>query len=152
MKAISLWQPWASLWARGRKRNETRSWYTKHRGLLLIHASKTMCTDVDEQLRAICEAEFGSRWMTSLPLGALIGSCDVVKCLPTESVIVDAIERAQGNFDRGRFAWEAASAREFATPLPYRGRQQLFDVPDAEVAEALGIIVSAADPAQAKLL
>ena len=40
IKAISLWQPWASLIALGGKKIETRSWPTKYRGPLAIHASK----------------------------------------------------------------------------------------------------------------
>lgn len=39
MKAISLWQPWASLVALGVKTIETRSWSTKYRGPLTIHAA-----------------------------------------------------------------------------------------------------------------
>ena len=41
MKAISLWQPWASAIAIGEKTIETRSWWTPHRGALAIHAAKT---------------------------------------------------------------------------------------------------------------
>ncbi len=40
MKALSLHQPWASLIAEGVKTIETRSWATKYRGPLGIHASK----------------------------------------------------------------------------------------------------------------
>ncbi|TRU31740.1 MAG: ASCH domain-containing protein [Microcystis aeruginosa Ma_QC_B_20070730_S2] len=40
MKAISLWQPWASLVANGLKLYETRGWPTKYRGVLAIHAAK----------------------------------------------------------------------------------------------------------------
>jgi len=36
LKALSLWQPWASLMALGVKRIETRSWQTQHRGPLII--------------------------------------------------------------------------------------------------------------------
>ena len=32
MKAISLWQPWASAVSVGSKRIETRHWSTNHRG------------------------------------------------------------------------------------------------------------------------
>ena len=39
MKAITLWQPWASLIAVGAKRIETRSWSTNYRGPLAVHAS-----------------------------------------------------------------------------------------------------------------
>ena len=40
MKAITIWQPWASLLASGRKRYETRSWATTYRGPIAIHAAK----------------------------------------------------------------------------------------------------------------
>ncbi|MXY46612.1 MAG: ASCH domain-containing protein [Chloroflexi bacterium] len=39
MKALSLRQPWASLIADGRKTIETRTWRTRYRGALAIHAS-----------------------------------------------------------------------------------------------------------------
>jgi hypothetical protein len=40
VKALTLWQPWASLVALGVKSIETRSWSTSYRGPLAIHASK----------------------------------------------------------------------------------------------------------------
>lgn len=40
MKAISLWQPWASLIAAGVKSIETRGWPTNYRGQIAIHAAK----------------------------------------------------------------------------------------------------------------
>lgn len=39
MKALTIWQPWASLIARGVKQYETRSWPTKYRGPIAIHAA-----------------------------------------------------------------------------------------------------------------
>lgn len=39
MKVLSIQQPWASLIVQGHKRIETRSWNTKYRGDILIHAS-----------------------------------------------------------------------------------------------------------------
>lgn len=40
MKAISLWQPWATLFATEIKKYETRSWATNYRGPIAIHAAK----------------------------------------------------------------------------------------------------------------
>lgn len=40
MKALSLWQPWATLIALGVKTIETRDWSTGYRGPLAIHATK----------------------------------------------------------------------------------------------------------------
>jgi len=48
MKAITLWQPWASLIACGAKKYETRSWYTNYRGKIAIHASKKKPPRQDE--------------------------------------------------------------------------------------------------------
>lgn len=39
MKAITIWQPWASLIATGEKVYETRGWPTKYRGSIAIHAA-----------------------------------------------------------------------------------------------------------------
>ncbi len=40
MKAITIWQPWASLIACGAKKFETRSWATNYRGPIAIHVAK----------------------------------------------------------------------------------------------------------------
>ncbi len=37
-----MWQPWASAIAYGTKRIENRTWPTDHRGLVLIHAGRTL--------------------------------------------------------------------------------------------------------------
>src|SRR3546814_21127441 len=48
VKAISLWQPWASAIALGHKSIETRHWPTKYRGELAIHAAKRFGPDERE--------------------------------------------------------------------------------------------------------
>ena len=40
MKVLTIKQPWATLIMQGDKRFEFRSWQTKYRGELLIHAGK----------------------------------------------------------------------------------------------------------------
>jgi activating signal cointegrator 1 len=54
MKAITIIQPWATLIALGEKKFETRSWATKHRGPLAIHAGKKIDKEVcqHEEIRA----------------------------------------------------------------------------------------------------
>ena len=39
MKAITIWQPWATLLPLGVKLYETRSWATSYRGPIAIHAA-----------------------------------------------------------------------------------------------------------------
>ncbi|NLE60710.1 MAG: ASCH domain-containing protein, partial [Planctomycetes bacterium] len=51
MKALSLWEPWASLMRCGAKTIETRSWYTSYRGPLLICGAKRWSDEQDAILR-----------------------------------------------------------------------------------------------------
>jgi hypothetical protein len=137
MKAISLWQPWASLWCSPRKVHETRHWPCRHRGWLLVHAAKHFEKDFGpaDPLRLILLDEFGPNWATDLPTGALIGMVNVVDCQPTQTFLGDSAasddDRECGNFTLGRFAWKRDRFRLFDRPMPYRGRQGIFVVPDA---------------------
>jgi hypothetical protein len=146
MKAISLWQPWASLWLTV-KRHETRARPLSHRGWLLVHATKHIAHDLDPALADIVDSEFGSHWGMDLPRGALIGIVKIVGCKPVEQVYpggaVPGMVGCQlddftcGNFAAGRFAIERREVKVFRAPIPFRGQQTLFDVPFELVREAL---------------
>jgi hypothetical protein len=41
---------------------------------------------------------------------------------------------ACGDFSEGRFGWHRGSYCQFPEPIPYRGRQTLFNVPEDVVA------------------
>lgn len=147
MKAISLWQPWATLMAIGAKKNETRHWPTYWRGPLVLHAAKRFGPDE----RDICDdvpfrevlASAGILRPSDLPLGALVGVVRVVYCTKTETFGADlfehgrlsAQEHAFGNYGPGRWAWITEGAKRFAVPIPWKGKQGFFDVPD-DVTEA----------------
>lgn len=60
MKALTLWQPWASLIAVGAKTIETRSWSTTYRGPLAIHAAAT--TKGFDTLPGDCEGTTEGGW------------------------------------------------------------------------------------------
>jgi hypothetical protein len=144
MKAISLWQPWASLWCSPRKVHETRRWRCRHRGWLLVHAAKRFAkgSELDDPLRLILDDEFGGNWAKDLPTGALIGMVNVVDCQPTQTLFGDAvasdIDRICGDFAPGRFAWKRDEFRLFDQPIPYRGAQGIFNVPDDLIAVSGG--------------
>ena len=137
MKAISLWQPWASLWVSGIKIHETRHWSTKHRGWLAVHAAKKIEHDVSDRLMEILDGEFGPHWGMELPRGAIVGRVQIVACKPTDTLFVLGCKGQMqkddyecGNFAHGRFAWEAQTFEKFPTPIPYRGAQGVFMVAD----------------------
>ncbi len=136
VQTISLWQPWASLWTAGRKTYETRHWSTRVRGLLRVHAAQKFVVNLPLELEAICADEFGRDWAVELPRGCLIGTVNVVDCIPTEGLAVSAEELAQGDFGPGRFAWQAVPVQVFRQPIPWRGSQAFFRTPAAIVAPA----------------
>lgn len=129
MKAVSLWQPWASAIALGLKTIETRGWYTAYRGPLAIHAAKRWTMDQRAFFMRYCT----TGWPDPLPLGSIVAVCVLQDCRPTRDLIVDATQqdREWGNFDTGRYGWVLTDVVRLEKPIPYRGAQQLFDVPDS---------------------
>jgi hypothetical protein len=155
VRAISLWQPWASAVVLGSKTIETRHWSTPYRGPLVIHAAKRKVIselreyDFDNAMLGALSSEdadfrvYGCSLADRLPFGAIVGTVDVVNCLPVEKISSFVLfdpsgddpfqwcERDLGNFGAGRFGWILRNPRRFKTPIPYRGRQSFFDVPDS---------------------
>lgn len=137
MKALSIWQPWASAIAVGVKRFETRGWSTPHCGLLAIHAAKR-CTEAErEDFNELIEDSLASRLafgdalsldFDTLPFGQVVAVGELSRCLPTEECEPSALEQLWGNFSGGRYGWEFARVWRLAQPVPWRGLQSLFDV------------------------
>lgn len=138
MKAISLWQPWASAIVWGYKSVETRGWSTRHRGPLLIHAGAKM----DFRLRFIInELDIDGTLPRGIykPLGCIVGAVDLINVSPVE-LIRDGLserERNLGDYTDDRYGWMFKSIRRFVEPIPYKAIQGLFNVPDALVAAAM---------------
>lgn len=131
MKAISLWQPWASLWVLGFKIHETRHWPTNVRGAVAVHAAKRWTRETVELLHT---EPFRSALMPyinngspCLPVGAFVGVVNIVDCKPVEQVALTDPDASFGDFSPGRFAWRAG---EFWTisPLPAKGRQGFWEI------------------------
>src|SRR5438552_907079 len=80
MKCLSLRQPWAWLLVNGHKDIENRTWKTKHRGPLLIHAGLRPATD-DEQIRKDVWRRFRVRIPQKLPTGGIVGKVTVTDCV-----------------------------------------------------------------------
>jgi len=131
MKAISLWQPWASLMAHGRKTIETRSWKTSYRGPLLIHAAQRPMEMIHSE--AVCDFDDLGVNLTELPYGCLVCQVDLVDVKLILNGWVGR-ETSHSNFTSGRWAWITENLEIFE-PIPYKGRQGLFNVPE----ELLGL-------------
>ncbi len=89
MKALSIKQPWASLIAHGIKDIENRTWATKYRGTIYIHASSkpsfnnltlNLTHDQIDQIVLDDVLQLDSRHL-SYPKSAIIGKVDIVDCV-----------------------------------------------------------------------
>ena len=136
MKAVTLWQPFASYVVDGLKRYETRSWYCGHKGLLAIHAAKRPA------VRGFDLPELGYE----APLGAILGVAVMDACIPTvdwyemRETLTDE-ERAVGDFSPGRYAWRFPEAFKLDEPIPYSGAQGIWTVEDPAVNLVLNRLV-----------
>jgi hypothetical protein len=153
VKCISLWQPWATLVAIGAKSIETRDWPTTYSGRLAIHAAKRWTPeqrDVCWEAHAYAVALKGfadASGEVKLPLGAIVCTCRLVECIQVTSaeqrhyarrngrgqvtLPPDAPERSFGDYSPGRWAWLLADVEPLPEPVPFKGAQGFFDVPDA---------------------
>lgn len=139
MKALTICQPYAHLIMLPddddrAKRVENRTWPTTYRGPLLIHAGKSrawLCADY-----SIPEAD--------MAFGAIVGVCQLAGCV----ISSDGRELAAAyrkwpwlmvhEHAEPGYCWLVLrECRRFQEPIPYRGQQGLFDVPDEVVAEAI---------------
>jgi len=137
MKVLSIQQPWASLIMAGVKHAETRSWSTLHRGELGIHSSASIAgymRNIYEEDSLFCALlkDIGVlKWpdIFKLPLGKLLGTVNLINCVSTTSGdhYWSTVERALGDFSRGRFAWLFDKERTvYAQPIPLRGSLSLW--------------------------
>ncbi len=134
MKAITLWQPWASLLAKGPKKYETRSWKTKHRGWIAIHAALRFdrlvmdaCARFNEELE-----EMGYRvGYVRPPLGAVVAVAKLIHCGETSrssDFIPDLVEvLPYGDYSPGRFIWVFSEIIPVEPAIPAIGGQSVWN-------------------------
>lgn len=134
MKAISLWQPWASAIALGHKSIETRGWPTRHRGPIAIHAAKRWTAE-EKEIARMFEARYGMTGLADPPRGCIVAVATLVSVRPTEHLVdeISEIEEMLGNYGPGRYGWMLEGVRKLDDPVPWRGMQGLFEVPDSEI-------------------
>lgn len=156
MKAISLWQPWASAIALGVKKIETRSWKTRELGEIAICSAQKRTPELAEIFKELLEAHaaarrafedlvgldnlgaFGRVPFDSLPFGKVVAVADLNMVGDVEFFDLDKVseqEKAFGDYSAARCLWFFKSVKRLATPVPVIGRQQMFNLPaDVEVA------------------
>jgi len=127
MKALSLYEPGATLIALGKKRYETRSWSTTYRGPLLICASLKR-PPIAKIIGILYRARIS---LNELSPGRAVALVDLVHVYRTDDLHYGQFgenEEFYGDLSPGRYAWQLKNVRRFVNPPLIRGKQGLFDV------------------------
>jgi hypothetical protein len=152
MRAITLWQPWA--WFIfvilkfmkkdiPAKRVETRSWPTKVRGRIAIHAAKykmlapAIYQEIERLLKlsgndtAASQLRYLERGIPVDQFGSIIGTVEIIDCVPIEALYGTAydtpIERALGDWSPGRYGWILSDPIVFKKSVPTKGSQGFWN-------------------------
>jgi predicted transcriptional regulator len=162
MKALSIKQPWASLIAHGIKNIENRTWKTKFRGRIYIHASsirvksdilenyisEEMYLDYAKKLRDKGVKERTADFLYSQPLSAIIGEVDIVDCVINHPSIW--AEKTEGVTDsntdefipkinpKPMYNWVLANAFLYENPILNVKGKLSFWQPDIDIVECIG--------------
>lgn len=150
MKALTICQPYAHLIVLPddddrAKRVENRRWPTSYRGPLLIHAGKSRnWLDLDE---SETRDEQYNLSLADMAFGAIVGTARLVGCVELVQ-FPSGIKRvpewalrhwpwlAGHQHTEGPFCFVLAECRAFETPIPYKGAQGFFNVPDEVIEQA----------------
>lgn len=140
-RAISLTQPWATLMAIDAKRIETRSWATKYRGWIAIHAAKGFPSDC----RRLCSRDpFATALVRAviddaepLPRGKVLAVAELYDCIATQDLVAAFNATPQirgpewdfGNYSAGRFGFITRGVRRLREPIPVKGSLGIWRLP-----------------------
>lgn len=140
LKVLTLWQPWASLFAHQLKRYETRPKPTSFRGRYLIHAAKSfnrICKDAcNQEFFAEGLNSIGMNNFSDIPTGAIVGAFTIDNCLKIDEFYFEdensrkninpnrltKREVAFGDWRHGRCAWVGSDFKT-SDPIPYTNGQ-----------------------------
>ena len=126
MKAVTIWQPYAVAIRLGLKHYETRSWSTKYRGPIVIHAAQKQPTNREKELiekYKISDAD--------LAFGVPIVICELEDCIPITEKFIKQQYKTEldfGDWQIGRFAWKLKIVKVLVKQKNIRGQQGLWNI------------------------
>ncbi|WP_234265088.1 ASCH domain-containing protein [Hydrogenophaga sp. NFH-34] len=134
MKALSIHQPYPHLIVRGEKRVENRTWATRYRGRLAIHASKNR-TMLDPG-----EADRYAAIGDPLVFGAVVAVCELVDVVHVRDVYAGVYDEvypwlSDHPHTVGPYCWVLDNVQRIV-PIPFIGSQGLWSFPDDLIARS----------------
>ena len=125
MKVLSIKEPWASLIMNGTKKIETRSWKTKYRGEIYIHASLSKAKITKSEVYELIKD-------MNFKCGYIICKCNLVDCIYMTNEYVNDMktnhyeEYICGHYEVGRYAWIVEDVKVIE-PIEAKGKLGLWN-------------------------
>ena len=124
MKALTIKQPWATLIMQGDKRFEFRSWQTKYRGDLLIHAGKGIDKEAMKRLAKYLPEE--------LPYGKILGKVKLVDCIKMSPEFKQLLLKENSDIYikssfQENYGWQLEDVHVFDEPIDAKGHLSLWE-------------------------
>lgn len=122
MKVISIIEPWASLIKEQIKYIETRSWQTKYRGKIYIHASLKKVSKKDERVKHLVSLLQDQ----DFKYGHIIAEATLVDCVYMDEDFLNKIKENEteyicGEYSLGRYAWIFKDIKPLSSPIKAKG-------------------------------
>ncbi len=124
MKVLTIKQPWATLIMQGDKRFEFRSWKTKYRGDLLIHAGKGIDKEAMKRLAKYLPEK--------LEYGKILGKVKLVDCIEKSPEFKELLLKenkdiyTKSSFQEN-YGWQVTDVEVFEKPIEVKGQLGLWN-------------------------
>ena len=128
MKALTIKEPWASLIVNGYKKYEFRSWKTKYRGKILIHAGMSLEKDAAKRF---------SEYNLEYYKGAIIGEATITDCILVDTKFNEELRKinplvyARSNHVE-TYAWKLENIKKYDKPIYIKGKLGLWNYEDGD--------------------
>ena len=123
MKVLTIKEPWASLIINRYKEYEFRSWKTKYRGKILIHAGMSLEKDAAKRF---------SEYNLEYYKGAIIGEATITDCILVDTKLNEELRKinplvyARSNHVE-TYAWKLENIKKYDKPIYIKGKLGLWN-------------------------
>ena len=128
MKVLTIKQPWTQLIVDGYKEYEFRSWQTKYRGKILLHAGLNLEKEVVDRFKD---------YNLQYTLGAIIGEAELVDCILVDDKFneelrqINPVVYGKSNHVE-KYAWKLEKIVKYKKPIPCKGKLGLWNLDDLD--------------------
>lgn len=124
MKVLTIKQPWATLIMQQDKRFEFRSWKTKYRGDLLIHAAKGVDKEAIKRLEKYIP--------DNIPTGKILGRATLIDCVKVspefkEKLLKENKDIYKDSSFKENYGWQIEDVEVFEKPIEASGKLGLWE-------------------------